>query len=222
MRKLVQAVALAVAFTALAASSAGATTGPAMIKSASPFGTASNTAAISGNGSNFAGPLFGASGATIGCSDVVIRVTTVSTTTITGHGAVTGCIFSISGTPVATATVTAFCTTDFSFTGAIFNNTTGATTSGTLSAANCGATVVTTAGCTIHGVGQTLGNGISAQNISSTGANDTSATPWGAKLIANVTGITYTSTGSCPGIAEHGSNGSASGTIVGRNIWGAL
>jgi hypothetical protein len=58
------------------------------------------------------------------------------------------------------------------------------------------------------------------QNIDGTGANSTAATPWGSKVIAAVSGLTYDAVGSCL-IAAHGT-GSYSGTFAVRNVFGSL
>jgi hypothetical protein len=79
---------------------------------------------------------------------------------------------------------------------------------------------VPAAGCTIFIDQVTTAAGISTQNISGVGGNDVSATPWGLKLVAAVTGIHYDTTGSCL-IANHGT-GAYSGTVAVSALFGTL
>jgi hypothetical protein len=221
MRKLVSTVGLAVAFAAMAASSASATSGPAMLTSHSPFGTASNTAVVAkSEGPNLGAHLFTATSAQVSCSEVDFRVTTVTTNTSTIDPSYSGCTFIVSGTPLGTATVDSACTWDLSFVNAVFNDSTGVGSGGT--ATNC-ATQVTIPGigCTLDVFAQTS-EGISSQNVDTSGAATTVATPWGSKITATNSGLTYTTTGSCPGLSEHGKDAAYSGSVYVKDVWGML
>jgi hypothetical protein len=223
MRKLIKTAGLAVVFAAIAVSSADATTGKATLTSAAPIGTASNTAAISGNAAGFAAHTFTASGAQVTCADAVFRITSVTLTAATIDPIYSNCRFLVAGTPVGNATVHTPCDWTLTFSHASFTDTTGAGTGGTVTT-NCSTTVTVPAvTCTIHVAAQTRA-GISSQNIDAAGANSTSTTPWGSKIIASVAGLTYTTTtapgGNCS-IPEHGT-GTYAGTVAVRNVWGML
>jgi hypothetical protein len=220
MSKFIKTAVLAVAFAAMVASSASAATGPAMLKDASPTGTASNLAAISGNAAAFPAHTFTATSAQVSCAHADFHILGVTTNTATIKPTYTSCNFLLNGTPLAAATVDTGCHWTLLFHTGVFNSTTGAGTGG--SAFNCATQVTVPAiGCTLDVFAQTR-PGISSQNINAAGGNDTSATPWGSKVIANVTGLTYTTTGSCPGLSEHGNDAAYAGTVAVKNVWGSL
>jgi hypothetical protein len=220
MSKLIRASALALALTAVTAASAGATTGPGMVVQNGTAGTASNTGAISGNGASFVAHTFSAGGGVVSCGDATFNITGVTTTTVTFGPVYSNCRFTVAGTVLGAATVDAPCHWTVHVGSGTFNNSTGAGTGGTVSTGCVTSVTVPAAGCTIH-VAQVNGaGGITSQNIDATGANSTAAVPWGSKLVAAVTGLTYTTTGSCL-IAEHGT-GSYTGTVAVRNVFGSL
>jgi hypothetical protein len=229
MKKYFKTAGLAVAFAAMAVSSASATAGPGMLNSRAPAGPGSNTAAVAGNtGPNLAASVLGVTGATVTCPDTTYTVNSVSTTDANvspTFGPAGQCVFAVSALPVGTATVH---TTGASLTvnaaHSVFNNTTGLGTDLTVNTA--GTIVVTTsAGCTLTIPTQSNKGGgtlLQSQNINSAGGNDTSASPWGSKITATSLSLTYTATGSCPGIAEHGSDSFFTGSVYVKNVWGSL
>jgi hypothetical protein len=221
MKKFIKTAGLAVAFAAVAVSSASATTGPAMLNSASPIGTASNIAATAGStGGNLGAHTFTATSAQVSCTTASYKVTTVTTTTSTIDPSYSGCTFLVSGTALGTASVDSGCTWDLSFSAATFTNTTGAGSGG--SATNCYTQVtVPGIGCTLDVFAQTS-SGIASQNVDTSGAATTVATPWGSKITATNSGLTYTTTGSCPGLSEHGKDAAYSGSVYVKNVWGSL
>lgn len=220
MLKLTKATMLAGMLSLSAAATASATTGPAMLMADGTPGRASNTAAVSGNTTNFPGHTMAIGGLTFTCADANYTVTTVATTSATLDPDYTGCQIFVSGTPVAGATIDTPCDWDLSFADGIFNNTTGSASSGTLTTTCVTTVTVPAINCTLHLAAQNRG-GLFLQNINEAGGNDTSATPWGSKLTMSITGITYTATGSCPGAAEHGTMTYA-GTVAVRAVTGSL
>jgi hypothetical protein len=221
MRKIISAAAVALGLAALTGAPAGAATGPAMLRDVSPTGTASNTASVAtSEGANLPAHGFTATSAQISCADVVYRVTSVATTTATVDPSYSGCSFVLNGTPLAPVTVDSRCTWDLSFANATFNSTNGAGTGGTVTTCPTQMTLPAI-GCTIDIAAQTR-EGISAQNVDTSGANSALATPWGSKITANVSGITYTTTGSCPGLSAHGNDASYTGSLYVKNVFGVL
>jgi hypothetical protein len=222
MSKLITTAALALAFSAVAASSAIATIGPAMLTSRLPITRASNTAAVAGNtGPNLAGASFVASSARVACADDDLHITTpLPTNTVHATPTFSGCVFSVSGTPVATSTIDHNCEWTATAHHATFNTTTGATSDITLDICELTLTIPAV-GCTIHVTESDEEPGVSLQNITSTGANDTSASPWGSRITAGLTGLHYITTGSCPGLPSTGS-ASYSAALYARNIWAML
>jgi hypothetical protein len=228
MKKFIKTAGLAVAMAAMAVSTANATTGAAMLKSASPVGVASNIAAEAGNtGANLGSHVFtAAAGATVSCSTATFHLTTpVPTNSVTFRPTYSGCAFSVSGTTLGAATVDINCEWTLTFSSASFTDTTGAGTGGRADVP-CSTTVtVPTIGCTIHVSPVAAAPGISSQNVTSAGVNDATATPWGSKIIANVTGLGYTTTTAAGGncvIASSGSSATYAGSVYQRNVWGAL
>jgi hypothetical protein len=220
MSKLIRVSALALALTAMTAASAGATTGPGMVVKNGTAGTASNTGAISGNGTTYGAHTFSAGGGVVSCGDASFNITTVATSSVTFDPTYSNCRFTVAGTVLGAATVDSPCTWTVNVGSGIFNTGTGAGSGGTVSTGCVTSVTVPAASCTIH-VGQvTNAAGITTQNIDAAGANSTAAVPWGSKIVAAVTGLTYTTTGSCL-IAEHGL-GSYAGTVAVRNVYGSL
>lgn len=229
MSRCIKLTMMTVAFAAIAVSSASATSGPAMITHHTPIGVGSNTAAVSGNASGFPGPAFslgGGGAVAVHCADGNFNVTTnsITTNTVTVTPTFLGCAVTIAGTPVAAASVDHNCEWTFTLHEAVFTNTTGATTGITVDVP-CQTTITAPAlGCTLHVTPVTRATGISAQNINAAGANDTSATPWGSKIIGNVANLHYTTSlaagGSC-GVPATGT-GSFNGTTAIRNLWNML
>jgi hypothetical protein len=221
MRKFMKAAGLTMAVAALATASASATTGPAMLQSTSPIGTASNIPATSGSGgAGLSALTFTATSNNISCSIVVLRVTSVSTTTAAIDPSYTSCTYNVSGTPLAGATFDTNCAWDLGFANATFNSTTAASAGGTVNICTSQITIPAL-GCTLDLFSQTR-EGISTQNVDINGNASTAATPWGSKINSNVSGVTYTTTGSCPGFAEHGSDSAYTTTVAVENVWASL
>jgi hypothetical protein len=222
MRKFMKTAGLAVAFAAMAVSSASAASGPAMLKTTGTIGTASNTGAISGNAASYGTHVFTAGAAKVNCEDATFHIRTITTTAATIVPTYSGCALNISGTNVAPATVTTGCDWDLNFGAGTFH-TSGLGTGGTVTTTCTTVVDVPAIGCQLDVFGQTR-PGITSQNIDAAGANSASATPWGSKIIASVTGLTYTTTtapgGNCV-IAEHGT-GTYAGTVAVHNVWGSL
>jgi hypothetical protein len=222
MRKFTRTACLAIAIAGLAASSAHGTIGPAMFGSASPFGTGSNIAQVAqSEGGDRSGPDWGfaGGGGSVPCSRVVYRVTSVTTTTASVDPSFSGCTLVV-GSPLALVTITTPCAWTVHFTNAQFSNATGAGSGGTLST-NCTTTfVLPQIGCTVDMAPHTS-EGVSWQNVTTTGANSTSATPWGMALSTNLTNMTYEGTGGCFGFGTHGDFALAS-TVSFKNLWGTL
>lgn len=223
MRMLLKAALLAATLAAIATSSAAATTSPAMFAQRSPVGTASNTGALSGNASSYPAHTFSAGGGgwLVSCADTAVTVTPVTTTTATLSSTYSGCVLSISGTVLSTVTidwlkvlsiansVLDLATKAWNLGKAIFSR------PGTIQAPGIGCIYDITAP-------QTL-TGFSGQNISAAGTADTSASPWGSKIVAAVTGLTLTATttpgGNC--VSPEHFSAAYSGTIAVHNVWGA-
>jgi hypothetical protein len=221
MRTFMKAAGLALALAALTASPASATTGPAMLNSASPIGTASNIPATSGSsGPRLAALTFGATGSQISCSNVVLRVTSVTTTTAVIDPSYTGCTYLVSGTSLASVTFDTNCAWDLSFANAAFNSTTGAMTGATVSICRSQITIPGL-GCTVDLFSQTR-EGIASQNVDINGNASTATTPWGSKITSFPEGVTYTTTGSCIGLAEHGSDSAFATSVAVKNLWASL
>jgi hypothetical protein len=224
MKKFLMTAVLAVALAATAVSSASAT---GMLNSRSPIGTGSNTASVAGStGPNLAASVLGVTGATVTCPDVSYNVTGVSTSDATvdpTFGPAGACVFNVSGTPVGTASVN---TVGASLTLTATHSTFSSGLGSDITVDVKGPIVVTTAvGCTLTIPSQANkggGTSIQSQNVDSAGANTTSASPWGAKITATSVSLTYTATGSCPGIAEHGSDSFFTGGVYVKNVWGSL
>ena len=223
MRKFMRTAGLAVAFAAMAVSSASAATGPAMLTSANPIGVGSNTAAISTvMASNYPAHTFTIGGAIVTCADANFGVTAVTTNTAHVDTSYSGCQLLVSGTPVGAATIDVGCAWTLTFHTAVFDSASGAGTGGSIDT-NCNTAVTVPAvNCQINVAAQTR-PGISSQNIDTTGANTASLTPWGSKITGSVTGLTYTVPAgkSCPGVAEHGT-GNYAGAVAIKNVWGML
>jgi hypothetical protein len=220
MKRFVTMLAVAVAVAAMTASVAGAATGPAMWKTTTPIGTASNTGAISGNNSSTGAHTLTFTSAQLSCADAVFEVHAVTTTTLTFVPTWSGCTFKVNGTSLANGTAVSNCTWDISLANAVFNTATGAATGGTLS--ECYTDVsVPAIGCTIHVFAQTR-EGVSVQNIDVNGNVSLLAEPWGSRISINASGITFTTTGSCPGLTEHGNDGADAGTVTVHNLWASL
>lgn len=211
---------------ATAAPAAGATTGPAMLTSRSPVGIASNTAATSGNTASFPGSSYTfPSVAGLGCDDVSFDVTTpVATDTLALRPTFAGCTVKVAGTVIATGTIDVNCEWTLAFTRATFSTTSG-DSSGVTVSIPCQTTVTLPAvGCTLH-VAAVPGTGaISAQNIDGTGANDVSASPWGVKIVASLSGLRYTTTQSAGGNCVFPATGTLGydGAVALKNVWGML
>jgi hypothetical protein len=223
MKKFIKTAGLAVAFAAMAVSSASATAGPAMLTSASPLGTGHNTAAVAGStGVNLPPHTFTAGGARVSCPDADFRVTSVTTNTASVDASYSGgCTFIVGGLTLGAAAVDVNCGWTLSFHNATFTDTTGAGTGGTV-VLPCSTTVTVPAiGCVIHVLAQTR-EGISSQNVDAAGVNSAAPTPWGSKVIANVTGLTYTTNGACAGLAEHNNDSVYAGSVYVKNVWGML
>ena len=217
--KILKSMVLAMLLAAMAAATASAATGPAMLKTSGTVGTASNTGATSGNAATYPRHTLGVGAAVMACNDVTFRVTAITTNNTTVDPNIAGCSLLLSGTPVGAATFDTPCDWSLSLANATFVDTTGASTGGTLTT-NCTTTVTIPAdGCTIHIFAQTR-EGISAQNITSTGAPTSSPAPWGAAVQLSLSNLTYTAS-TCPGMAEHGFLQYA-GQVAVRNLWGSL
>jgi hypothetical protein len=226
MRKYCTTVVLAVALAAVAAPSSNATT---MFNSRAPIGIGSNTAAVAGStGSNLAASVLGVTGSTVSCPDTTFTVTGVTTTDVRidpAYGPPGTCVYSVSGTPVSSASVnTTGVSLTLTATHGAFNSGTGAGSDYTV---DLSGTIVlaTGVGCTLTfppQSGQAGGTSLQSQNVDSTGVNTTSASPWGSKFTANSLTLTYTASGSCPGIAEHGTDFFISGGFYLKNVWGSL
>jgi hypothetical protein len=222
MKKFLMTVGLAVALAAMAVSSASAT---GMLNSRSPIGTGSNTASVADSmGPNLAASILGVTGATVTCPDVTYNVTQVTTFDARVDPSFGGgCLFLVSGTPVGTATVN---TAGASLTLTATHSTFGDGLGSDITVDVNGPIIITTAvGCTLTIPSQSNkggGTSIQSQNIDTTGANTTSTSPWGAKITATSLSLTYTTHGSCPGIAEHGNDSFFTGSVYVKNVWGSL
>jgi hypothetical protein len=219
MRRLARYAGLSVALAAVAVSSASAD--PAMFKSAAPIGTGSNTSAISGNAAGFGAHTFSASGAQVTCADAVFGIVSVATLTTTIRPIHLSCRYLVAGTPVGAATVHPSCHWDLSFHHANIDLL-GHVTDPTMQITCAAQVTVPSVGCTIDIPAQTR-SGLSMQNIDAAGANTSSLTPWGSKIVASIPGLTYTTTttagGNCA-IPEHGT-GTYAGTVAVKNLWGS-
>jgi hypothetical protein len=130
-----------------------------------------------------------------------------------------GCVALVSGTPVAPASVDVNCQWTLTFQTATFTDTTGAGSNVTVDLP-CQTTITIEAiGCTIHVLPGRYGH-ITTQNIDTTGASSTSASPTGVKLTPSIGNLTYTATGACQ-IAEHGT-ATYTGPVYVKNLWGML
>jgi hypothetical protein len=221
MKKFIQASVMVLALTAVTATSASATTGRAMFNVTGTAGVGSNTAAVSGVGANLGAHTFTAGGGVVRCNDATFNITSITTTTAHFHPSYAGCNFTVAGTALGTATVDSPCTwTLHSVAASVFDTATGAGSGGSVST-QCSTTVtVPAAGCTIH-VAQVAGaTGISTQNVTLAGASTTTIPAPAVRITAAVSGLTYTTAGSCL-IAEHGT-GSYSGSVAVRNVYGSL
>jgi hypothetical protein len=157
------------------------------------------------------------------CADVTFTITGVTTNTVTFDANFHhNCQFIVSGTPVGSATVDVGCDWSLTLHHAVFDSSTGAGTGGTIDTNCTTAVTVPAVNCQINIYGQTR-PGISTQNIDTTGVNTSSAAPWGSKITASLSGLTYTVPAgkTCPGFAEHGTGAYAS-TVAIKNIWGML
>jgi hypothetical protein len=229
MRKFLTTVGLAVSLGTVVVSSAGATTGLGMFSSRAPLGTGSNTASVAGStGSNLSASVLGVTGATITCPDTTYTVTQVSTFDARvdpSFGPAGACLFVVSGTPVGAVTVdTAGASLTLTATHSSFNSAAGAGSDITVDV-NGPIVVTTSIGCTLRILSQANkggGTSIQSQNVDGAGAGTTSASPWGEKIVVNNLSLTYTATGSCPGIAEHGADTFFSGGVYVKNVWGSL
>lgn len=228
MKKFIKTAGLAVAFAAMAVTSASATVGPAMVRVDGTPGTGHNTGSLSGNASTYGASSFTAGGGAVKvqCGTADFKVTSTTTNTVnfdasySPGGAAGPCTFAVSGTVLGTAAIDT--TTSWSLLGhhAVFDTSTGATTDVTVTNSVTKVTVPGI-GCTLDVFHQTS-RGITIQNIDAAGNNTTVATPWGSKIIASVNNLTYTTTGSCVGLPEHGTDGFYSGTVAIANVFGSL
>jgi hypothetical protein len=229
MTRSIKAIVLAAALAVAASVAASATTGPAMLTSASPIGTGSNIAATAQNtGANFGPFAMVASGLNFRCSTVVMRVTAVTTDTATVDPRFSECVVLLSGTVVGGAQFSTPCDWRLSFANGTFNNTTGATGGGTLTI-GCAMQVGFTsqAGACIMDFPAQTREGLTLQNIDSAGNASTTATPWGMAIVTSVSGLTYDATtntpttfGGCP-LPGHGTAAWASSMYL-KNVWGQL
>jgi hypothetical protein len=225
MRKLMTIVGLAVAIVAMAASSARATTGRAMLTSHGQHHLGSNTGSVSGNSASFPAHTFQTGGATVSCPVVTVTVTAVSTTTAHFDPKFHSCQLLVSGTPVGAAAVTTPCTWTLSLhmPEAMFNDATGHGTGATV-VTGCTSTVHAPAvNCEIDVAAQPV-SGITTQNVNNTGDPTAVATPWGSKITSTSTGLSYVVPAgkSCPGVTSPGTNGAYTGTITIPGVWGML
>jgi hypothetical protein len=219
MSNFIRVVVAAGVLAMVTASSAAATTGPAMLGTNGTVGTGSNTAAISGGGASYGAWTTTSGGAVYSCADVTYRFTAITTGTATVDPTFAGCKLTLSGTVLGTFTIDTPCTWTLSVDTGTFNNTTGAEAGGTLITGCVTQMTIPSMGCTVDIAAQSV-EGLSMQNIDATGANSTAAVPWGSKIVAALSGLTYTATGSCL-IAEHGTM-SVSSTVAVRNLYGQL
>lgn len=223
MPKLVATVCLTVVLTAAIASTSSATAGPAMVSRASLiFGQASNLGSISGNGTSYPAHRFTAGVTTVSCATVTGSLGGSFTASVAFMMSYSGCSLVVTGTPVAAATVHSNCSWNFSFSPSVFNNATGGATGGTV-APGCVTSVTSPAvNCQLDFAFATL-PGVSAQNIDWTGSNSTASSPWGMKLVASITGWSYSvpSGKSCPGVVSPGSGG-YTGTMAVPGVWLSL
>jgi hypothetical protein len=219
MSKVLRNAVLMGAFSLVAVSSAGATTGPGMVATNGAVGVLSNTGAVSGNSSTYSAHVFTAGGSVVSCADSNFTVVSTTTTTVTLSPSYTGCRFTVAGTVLGSAAIESSCNWTLDFSRMTFNTATGAGSSGTITTGCVTSVTVPASSCTINVAAQTQ-SGISLQNVDATGANSTAATPWGVKVVAAISGLTYDAVGSCL-IAAHGT-GSYSGTVAGPNIFGSL
>jgi hypothetical protein len=226
MSKLLMTIGIAVSLGAVAVSPAGAT---AMLDSRGSLSSiiGSNTASVAGStGSNLPASVIGVTGTTVTCPDTTYTVTQLSTLHAKvdpAFGPDLQCVYHVSGTPVGRATIhtlgAALTLTEIhsSWFGGLASDITADIT---------GPIVVTSdLGCTLTIPSQANrggGTSIQAQNVDSAGVNSTSASPWGSKITANSVTLTYTATGSCPGIAEHGGDSFFTGSVYVKNVWGSL
>jgi len=224
MRKLIKTAGLAVVLSAMAVSSANATTGRAMFTTTGSMDkVASNLSSHSGNATSYAAHTFQAGGATVSCATAKFTITAVSTTTTHFDPIYQSCQLLVSGTPVAAASVTTPCTWTLSIQNATYNDATGAGTGATVRT-NCVSVVHAPAvNCEIDVAAQTA-EGISTQSIDASGANTAAATPWGSKIVAAATGLSYTVPAgkSCPGVTSPGTNGAYTGTVAAKDVFGML
>jgi hypothetical protein len=228
MTRLFKVMVITVALAGSTVGLANATSGPGMFASRSPLGTGSSTASIAGStGANLPSTVFGVTNATISCSHPHVTVTNTSTVDVTAdltfgpHGK---CVFSISGTPLGTATVTTSTSYTYTLQHGLVVTPPGALSRITVDLPE----IVVSApsiGCTITVPAQSNkggGSSLTLQNVSTSGANDTSASPWGSKVSASSLTLTYTTDGACPGLAEHGSDFSINSSVYVKNLWGSF
>lgn len=209
MMQTIRAVIVACALATSMAATAGATTGPAML---GPFG--------SGNAASFPAMTIGSGGTVYSCTYVYYDFVGVTTGTATIKPALRGCQLFISGSPVADVGIDTPCSWTLSIDHATFDTATGFMAGGTLTTGCVTTVTIPATGCVAHLPAQTVG-GLSWQNINASGGNDTSATPWGSKLIQASSGLTFTATGACLGLPEHGTF-SVISTVAIHNLFGRL
>lgn len=219
--RVVKAGVLMIALAACGASSGRAATGPAMFNGPGPTPPGANTGAVSENGATYGPYTFTAGNVNFSCVDMTFRVTSVTSTTAAGTPTWSGCTYIVSGSSIGAGTVTLSCGWTLEFANATFIDSAGAVVNGTMATTCTRSLSVPSIGCTIDVLPQTS-EGVSLQNIDSAGANSVLARPWGTKTLVSASGLTYTATGSCAGLSEHGSNATDSVTLAIKDLWGML
>lgn len=222
MKKLYRVLGVTVALVAATVSSAGALAGPGMLTTFGSVGTGSNTAAaagLTGIAGNLGGPSFSNGTELVNCPETDLRITSTATSAMQftpGFGPT--CVASISGTPIANATIDSGCGWTMTFGSATFNDVTASGSGATLDIP-CSPTITLAAiGCTIR-LQSGKYQGASLQNISDNATNNVTPTPWGMKLTVSATAVQVTNIGTC---FAAGSTGSYTSGVYIRDLWGMV